>query len=107
MARFYFFCLAFDQIVKEDLRGDIAELGVYKGNTAALLAEIARHRGCTAFLLDTFEGFNERDIKGVDAGASSTSFSDTSLEAVRALVGDDSHTRYLKGYFPDTAAGIP
>jgi hypothetical protein len=106
MARFYFFCLAFDQIVKEDVPGDIAELGVYKGNTASLLAAIARHRGCTAYLFDTFEGFNERDIKGVDAAASASSFSDTSLVAVRALVGDD-NTRYLKGYFPDTLSAVP
>lgn len=38
LARFYFFSLAFDQIVKEGLAGDFAELGVYKGNTATLLA---------------------------------------------------------------------
>jgi hypothetical protein len=106
MARFYFFCLAFDQIVKEDLEGDLAELGVYKGNTATLLAEIARARGATAYLLDTFTGFNKKDIKGVDAAAREAAFSDTSLEAVRALVGEE-NVRYIPGYFPETASQIP
>jgi hypothetical protein len=106
MARFYFFCLAFDQIVKEDLQGDLAELGVYKGNTATLLAGIARARGSTAYLLDTFTGFSKKDIKGVDAAAREEAFSDTSLEAVRALVGEES-VRYIPGYFPETAMQIP
>jgi hypothetical protein len=106
MARFYFFCLAFDQIVKEDLKGDLAELGVYKGNTASLLAQIARSRGATAYLLDTFSGFSKLDIKGVDANAREQSFSDTSLEAVRALVGEE-NVQYIPGYFPETASQIP
>lgn len=106
MARFYFFCSVFDQIVKEDLRGDLAELGVYKGNTASLLATIARARGATAYLLDTFSGFDKKDIKGVDAGAREQAFSDTSLGAVRALVGEES-VKYIQGYFPETADQLP
>ena len=106
MARFYFFCLAFDQIVKEDIKGDLVELGVYRGNTASLLAAIARARGTTAYLLDTFTGFNSKDIKGIDAAARHQSFSDTSLEAVRTLVGDE-NVKYIQGYFPDTASQLP
>ena len=94
MARFYFFCLLFDQIIKEGLRGDIAELGVYRGNTATFLAKIARRLGTTAYLLDTFEGFNKADLTGIDATAS-MGFTDTSLEAVRNLVGEDG-VRYIK-----------
>src|SRR3982750_3652261 len=41
MARFYFFCLTFDQLAKEGVDGDLAELGTYKGHTATLLAEMA------------------------------------------------------------------
>src|ERR1041385_26086 len=29
ISRFYFFCLAFDQLIKEGVRGDFAELGVF------------------------------------------------------------------------------
>ncbi len=106
MARFYFFCLAFDQMVKEGVTGDLAELGVYKGNTAALLATFARRMGSTVHLLDTYEGFNQQDIVGIDAGAKPQSFSDTSLEAVRSLVGD-SNVHYVKGFFPATASQLP
>src|SRR5271169_6162588 len=38
LARYYFLNLVSDQILKEGLKGDVAELGVYKGNTAILLA---------------------------------------------------------------------
>lgn len=105
MARFYFFCLAFDFVVREGLDGDIAELGVYKGGTAALLATFARRLNCTAYLFDTFEGFHQADLHGVDAGTP-THFKDTSLEAVRAVVGDQ-NVQFVKGRFPDTARAVP
>jgi hypothetical protein len=105
ISRFYFFCLAFDQMMKEGVRGDLAELGTYKGNTATLLAAMARRMGTTAWILDTFEGFNAGDLTGIDADHR-MEFADTSLEAVRALVGED-NTRYIKGYFPDSASQMP
>ena len=76
-----FLSLAFDQIGKEQLPGDFAELGVYKGQTAAILARHARRLGRKAWLLDTFEGFDKKDFTGIDAGTSRM-FDDTSLEAV-------------------------
>lgn len=106
ISRFFFFCLMQDQIIKEGLRGDLAELGVYKGNTAALLATIARRTGRTAYLFDTFEGFNERDIAGIDADKQLAQFTDTSLSAVKARVGED-NVRYVQGYFPDTLSQVP
>jgi macrocin-O-methyltransferase TylF-like protien len=105
ISRFYFFCLAFDQLIKEGVRGDFAELGVYRGNTAAVIATMARRMGTTAWLLDTFEGFNPDDLRGVDANQK-MQFTDTSLDAVRALVGEP-NVRYVKGYFPDSAAQMP
>jgi len=106
MARFYFFCLAFDQLVKEGVTGDIAELGVYKGSTASLLANFARRLGSIAYLLDTYEGFDRRDLVGIDETARLESFQDTSLAAVRALVGEDS-VRFVQGHFPATASQLP
>jgi hypothetical protein len=106
MARFYFFCLVFDQLAKERVEGDLVELGVYKGHTAALLAAMARKLGRTAYIMDTFEGFHTGDLSGIDAAASNQSFRDTSLEAVRTAVGED-NVRYVKGYFPGTARELP
>jgi len=105
MARFHFLSLVCDQIAKEGIAGDVAELGVYKGNTAFVLARLARRLGRTAYLLDTFAGFSSADATGVDKGARSQ-FSDTSLAAVRAKVGEVG-VCYLAGHFPATASEIP
>ncbi len=105
MARFWSLCLIFDQIVKEGLTGDFAELGVYKGHTASVLAAMARRRGVQLYLLDTFTGFSGSDLKGIDAGVS-MGFADTSVEGVRALVGDRNVT-FVPGHFPSSAAALP
>ena len=105
MARFWSFCLIFDQIVKEGLKGDFAELGVYKGHTASLLATMARRLGARLYLLDTFAGFSGADLKGIDSGVV-MGFEDTSVEAVRALVGDQNVT-FVPGHFPSSAVGLP
>jgi hypothetical protein len=105
MARFYFFSLVLDQLQKEAIPGDIAELGVYKGDTATLLAGMARKLGKRAFFLDTFEGFSAEDLRGFDAGVP-MEFADTSLETVRARIGDDS-VQFVQGFFPGTASQLP
>lgn len=103
--RFYFLLLVFDQILKEQIQGDVAELGVYKGNTAVMLAGLARKLGATAYLLDTFEGFDAADLSDVDSDKE-MEFADTSLERVTGLVGE-TNAQYVKGYFPGTADQIP
>ncbi len=103
--RLMFLSLAFDQIHKEGLEGDFAELGVYQGSTAAVLARYARRLNRNLYLLDTYEGFDEQDFSGLDAGRQ-VSFADTSLAAVKARVGED-NTTYIKGYFPQTAERLP
>lgn len=105
MGRYYFFCLVFDQIVKEGIPGNFAELGVDKGHVAGVLATFARRIGTNLYLLDTFEGFSPKDFHGVDADRK-IEFSDTSLESVRASIGED-NVQYIKGYFPESAAQMP
>jgi hypothetical protein len=102
LARFYLFNLIFEQIVKEAIPGDLAELGVYKGNTAVLLAEFARAKGRRAYLFDTFEGFSPRDLGGIDAHKK-VEFRDTTLASVQSLVGSES-VEYVVGHFPESAA---
>jgi O-methyltransferase len=102
--RLNFLSLTCDQLIKEGLRGSIAELGVYKGNTAFLLAELARFFNTTAYLLDTYEGFPDEDLVG--EGDQSNDFSDTKLESVRSLVGEK-NVSFIKGRFPGTATAIP
>lgn len=105
MGRFFFFSMILDQIAKEGVAGDFLELGVYKGSTASVLATMARKLRRTLYLLDTFEGFAAADLHGIDADKS-MGFADTSLEAVRALVGEQG-TRFVKGFFPATATELP
>ena len=108
LARYYFLNLVSNQILKEGLKGDVAELGVYKGNTAFLLALVARRLGSTAYLLDTFGGFSHRDLTGVDSDKQSElmQFKDTSVMAVHSLVGDE-NVRIIQGHFPESAAQMP
>jgi hypothetical protein len=99
--RFVALMLNLRQLVAEGVPGDFVELGVWKGNSAAILAHFAAQSGRRLYLFDTFEGFDKRDLVGVDRGHS-RDFSDTSIDSVRANVGHPELTTYLQGYFPDT-----
>ena len=99
LSRFYSLVLNLEQAKKEGIKGDFAELGVYKGNTSAVLADYAEEAGQRLFLLDTFEGFHPDDIQ---KETHSGNFSDTSMEQVKALVLHDNICTYLQGRFPDT-----
>lgn len=101
LGRFYALLLNLQQLDRENIPGDFAEVGVYKGNSAAVLAHVAAPRGRTVFLFDTFGGFDPRDLVGIDGATDHRQgFSDTSMPGVRRLVGHDDHCRYVQGYFP-------
>jgi O-methyltransferase len=84
------------------LSGDIAEIGVYKGGTALLLARMNPQR--TVHLFDTFEGMPEtdptRDLHGQG------DFSDTSLKGVQAFLSGLPSVQFYPGLFPDTAGPV-
>lgn len=100
LPRLYGLVMNLKQIISENVPGDFAELGVYKGNSAAVLAHFGRQSGRNTYLFDTFSGFNESDLLGVDAERK-VEFTDTSLRRVKDFVGTDNVT-YIPGYFPDT-----
>jgi O-methyltransferase len=104
LARLYMLILNFEQTLGQHVEGSFAELGVYKGNSAALLAHFARRHNRQLYLFDTFSGFDRRDLKGVDS-VGRIEFTDTSLEGVRAFVGEDRVT-YVPGFFPASAETI-
>lgn len=104
LARFYTLCFNLNQVLKDSIPGDIVELGVYKGNSAGILAAFARRHGRHVFLFDTFDGFDQRDLHGVDS-QHFVQFRDTSLAGVQALVGTESVT-YAQGFFPESASKI-
>lgn len=105
--RFYAFWLHAGRIQKLQIPGSMAEVGVYKGDTAMILHQLLPER--TLHLFDTFEGFPESDLepeKGKAAEYTPASFSDTSVEAVRKRLGNSEHILLYPGYFPETAVGL-
>lgn len=92
--------LAMDTIQKENITGDIAECGVWRGYTSKFLHELMPGR--QLYLFDTFSGFDTRDsdTKNDDR------FMETSEEEVLKYIGDSRNLVVRKGYFPESAAGL-
>ena len=103
ISRLWGFILNIEQIIDENIEGDFAELGVWRGNTASVLASYAAKNNRHVYLFDTYEGFNEKDIKGVDATKNATDFDDTSVSLVKDVIGVDAECcHFVKGYFPES-----
>jgi len=81
--------------------GHVAEIGVYRGGTARLLASALSSTDTELHLFDTFEGMpvphDQHDL--VPAGH----FSDTSEQAVDSLTQGFGQVHLHPGYFPETA----
>lgn len=95
------------EINKKKLKGNVAELGVYKGKFAKYINQYFNDR--TLYLFDTFEGFDSRDInKEKSQGLSSgeQDFSNTSVNAVLQIMPYPQKCITVKGFFPDSAKDI-
>lgn len=103
-ARFYFLYQNVRHVLDQGVKGDLVELGVHRGNSARVLAELGRAAGRKIYLFDTFKGFDERDLHGID-GTRPKQFADTSVEGVLALVGGEGVTP-VKGFFPESLAHV-
>lgn len=101
-ARFISLLLNVRKVMEDGIEGDIAELGVWRGNSAALLARVAEQHGRKLFLFDTFEGFDARDLKGVDSSGRKGEFKDTSIDYVKETVACHASVRYITGFFPES-----
>lgn len=86
------------------LPGDFAEVGVYRGGTAYLLAHVAGDARRELHLFDTFAGMPETD-SARDLHAAGD-FADTSVEAVRSFVGSAPHVVFHVGLFPATTTEL-
>jgi O-methyltransferase len=92
--------LALETIDREEIEGDMAELGVYRGEMAILYHRIIPKK--KLYLFDTFAGFPTKDLEvsGDDR------FSDTSIEYVKSRIGNDKNVIFKPGYFPETVSGM-
>jgi len=98
------FDLLADRVDK--LPGDLAELGVYRGDFAARLN--SRFPKRRLYLFDTFEGFDVRDMASETgfSRAAAGDFADTSVELVLAKMTAPETVVVRKGYFPETAGDV-
>ena len=86
------------------LPGEVAEVGVYKGGTARMLAKVFEPTGKTVHLFDTFAGMPPTDpTKDLHR---ESDFGDVSLEGVSEYLRDCPNVRLHQGFFPATAGPI-
>ena len=105
--RFYNFWFQIERIKKEKIKGDFAELGVHKGESAKIIYEMDTTR--KLHLFDTFEGFAAQDLQHEnkqDEKYTTKEFSDTNLETVKKEINGSDQVVFYPGYFPKTAIGL-
>ncbi len=95
--------------------GDVAQVGVYKGGTAKMIAYCFSKTSKKFFLFDTFEGLpalSEKDKRETDVTRKVSvegtvkQFGDVHLEDVREYFADCQNVEFKKGLFPETARGL-
>ena len=102
MSRLWAIILNVKQLLSEEIEGNFAELGVWRGNTAAILAYYAKLSNKKVFLFDTFEGFSNKDLKEIDA-EKKIAFQNTNINLVKNVIGEESDVcEFVKGYFPSS-----
>jgi len=102
--RFFNWWLQIQRIERENVIGDFAELGVYKGHSARIIHLMAPDR--KFHLFDTFEGFPEADLRTESCKAATYTpqhFGDTSMAKAKINIGGNENIIFHPGYFPDTA----
>lgn len=104
LTRFYGLFRNVEHVLSEGIQGDLAEVGVYRGNSARLLAVLAKKAHRRLYLFDTFSGFDRRNLHGADSDKK-VAFDDTSLDRVKRLVNLD-NVVYVPGLFPDSIANV-
>ncbi|MCT4643755.1 MAG: TylF/MycF family methyltransferase [Carboxylicivirga sp.] len=107
--RFYAFWLQLKRISEKKIQGSIAELGVYKGETAKLIHHMLPDRNF--YLFDSFSGLPKQVIKEDCDGTvrpQTVQFDNTSpQEVLQYIDGDNAHLHIKEGVFPQTTEGMP
>jgi hypothetical protein len=106
LARMYTLYLNARRVLEEGVDGAFVELGVYKGNSAKVLLSLCEEFGRDLVLYDTFSGFAQGDLQGIDSRSQASTFDDTSEAAVREFLASD-RARLVAGRFPDSLASNP
>jgi O-methyltransferase len=95
------------EIYLNNVKGNVAELGVYKGDFAAKINIIFPDR--KLYLFDTFQGFDSRDTGEEitkDFSTGDQDFSDTNIDLVLKKMKFPENCIVKKGYFPESAVDV-
>jgi O-methyltransferase len=94
------------EIQQYHLIGEVAEVGVFKGLFAKEINAAFPDR--KLYLFDTFEGFDQRDMKIEIKNNYNVSgdFTNTSPEGVLEIMPHPENCIIKKGYFPETTEGV-
>jgi len=102
--RFYNWWFQIERLKFENVSGTFAELGVYKGESAAVLHHM--DPGRRFHLFDTFTGFPAGDLAGETGEAATYTpnrFSDTHISDVLRKISGNDNILLHPGYFPATS----
>jgi len=96
------------EVRDRNIPGALAELGVFQGEFAAEMNRFFPER--SIYLFDTFEGFDERDLRIEKENSYSRQeqgkFSNTSVDRVYERLPYPARAIFRKGFFPDTSRGV-
>lgn len=99
-------CYIIYQLLKQcvNIKGAVAEIGVYKGGTAKLIKECLLDSEKKIYLFDTFTGIPEPDPKKDPFYFDKKeSFKDTSLASIKKMFSNDENVFIIDGKFPETS----
>lgn len=98
--------LCADRINEKNVKGNCAEVGVYKGGFAKYINQFFPNR--KLYLFDTFEGFGEQELitEEKEMQGLENRFTDTSVEMVLNEMPNAKDVIIRKGYFPETCKDL-
>lgn len=97
--RYISVALAINRIKREHIKGDFAEVGVYKGYTSKIIHFLDPER--KFYLFDTFGDFPPILLDKLE-----NRFQDTNLEIIKKNIGNMDNLIIRKGIFPETTIGL-
>lgn len=103
--RYRTFEFVVEEIVKKNIKGELAELGVFRGSFSAVINYRFPER--KLYLFDTFEGFNEQEAqREYEQGRCSLRFidshKDTSIKQMLNHIPFPERVKICKGFFPES-----
>jgi O-methyltransferase len=99
--------MAGNEICSRKIAGSVAEVGVFQGDFAKYINQVFSDR--TFYLFDTFEGFDDRDLKKDESEgyySLDQDFSLTNVEHVLSKMEFRENCVVKKGYFPESLGGL-